>query len=132
MHQAVAMPGVRRFEDFDCWKLANELKLEIYELTERPQVKIDRTFCDQIRRAVASAPANIAEGFGRRSDTEFARFLDIARGSLNECRSHIRDAKDRTHIDEQEQLDLDSLASRAVGAVAGLQRYLRREKRKRR
>jgi len=132
VHQATAMAGVRRFEDLDCWKLANELKLEIYELTERPHVKVDRTFCDQIRRAVASAPANIAEGFGRRSDTEFARFLDITRGSLNECRNHIRDAEDRTHIEEKERSALDSLASRAVGAVAGLQRYLRREKQKRR
>jgi four helix bundle protein len=126
------MAGVRRFEDFDCWKLSNELKLEIYELLERPHVKVDLTFCDQIRRAVASAPANIAEGFGRRSDTEFARFLDIARGSLNECRNHISDAKDRTFIDEKERSELDSLASRAVGAVAGLQRYLRRRKRKQR
>ena len=126
------MAGVRRFEDFDCWQLANALKLEIYKLLERPHVKVDRTFCDQIRRAVASAPANIAEGFGRRSDTEFARFLDIARGSLNECRNHITDAKDRTFIDQTERSALDSLASRAVGAVAGLQRYLRRRKRKRR
>jgi four helix bundle protein len=106
------MPGVHRFEDFDCWKLSNELKLGVYAL-------------------IASAPANIAEGFGRRSDTEFARFLDFARGSLNECRSHITDARDRKFIDEEERLALDSLASRAVGAIAGLQRYLRRRKRKR-
>jgi len=88
------MAPVRRFEDFDCWKLANELKLAVYELVQRAHVKPDREFCDQIRSAVASAPANIAEAFGRRSA-------------------------------------LDSLASRAVGAVAGLQRYLRRRKQKR-
>jgi four helix bundle protein len=97
----------------------------------RPHVNIDRSFCNQIRDAVASAPANIAEGFGRRSDTEFARFLDFARGSLNECRCHIAYARDRKYIDEEERLALDSLASRAVGAIAGLQRYLRRRKRKR-
>ena len=126
------MAGVRRFEDFDCWKLATELKLAVYELSERPHVKTDRDFCEQIRGAVASAPANIAEGFGRRSDSEFARFLDFARGSLNECRSHIGDARDRNYIDEEERSALDSLASRAVGAVAGLQRYLRRRKPKQR
>ena len=38
------MPGVRRFEDFDCWKLSNELKLAIYELVERPHIKTDRNF----------------------------------------------------------------------------------------
>jgi len=89
------MAGVGRFEDFDCWKLSNELKLAIYELVERSHVKPDRDFCDQIRTAVASPPANIAEGFGRRSDPEFARFLDFARGSLNGCRNHIGDARDR-------------------------------------
>jgi four helix bundle protein len=125
------MPGVRRFEDFDCWKLSNELKLAIYEVVERPHIKTDRDFCDQIRSAVASAPANIAEGLGRRSDAEFAHFLDIARGSLNECRNHLGDAHDRNYIDERERAALNSLASRAVGAVAGLQRYLRRRKRKR-
>ena len=99
----IGMAAVRRFEDFDCWKLANELKLAIYELVERAHIKPDRDFCDQIRSAVASAPANIAEGFGRRSDAEFARFLDIARGSLNECRNHIGDARDRNYIDESER-----------------------------
>ena len=37
-----SMPGVHRFEDFDCWKLSNELKLAIYALIERPHVNIDR------------------------------------------------------------------------------------------
>ena len=82
------MPGVHRFEDFDCWKLSNELKLAIYA-------------------------------------------FDFVQGSLNECRCHIADARDRKLIDEEERLALDSLASRAVGAIAGLQRYLRRRKRKR-
>jgi len=126
------MPGVRRFEDFDCWKLANELKINVYELVERPHVKLDQDFCQQIKSAVASAPANIAEGFGRRSDSEFARFLDFARGSLNECRNHISDARDRDYIDEVERAALNVLASRAVGAVAGLQRHLRKKKRKQR
>jgi len=121
----VGMAGVRRFEELDCWKLATELKVAIYELLERPHVKIDRDFCDDARDAAKSAPANIAEGFGRHTDADFARFLDIARGSLNESRNHIGDARDRKYIDEQERSALDSLASRAVGAVAGLQRYLR-------
>jgi four helix bundle protein len=57
------MPGVRRFEDFDCWKLSNELKINVYQLVERPHIKSDEGFCEQIKSAVASAPANIAEGF---------------------------------------------------------------------
>jgi four helix bundle protein len=119
------MAGVQRFEDFDCWQLSTELKLALYELLERPHVRTHREFCEDVRDAAKSAPANISEGFGRRSDKEFARFLDIARGSLNECRNHIHDARDRNYIDEHERSALDALASRALGAVAGLQRYLR-------
>ena len=125
------MAGVRRFEDLDCWKLANELKLGIYDVLERPHVTIDRDFCDDARDAARSGPSNIAEGFGRRTDPDFARFLDIARGSLNECRNQIGDARDRNYINEAERSALDSLASRAVGAVAGLQRYLRGRGKKR-
>ena len=125
------MAGVRRFEELDCWKLATELKVAIYDLLERPHIRVDREFCDDVRDADKSAPANIAEGFGRRTDPDFARFLDIDRGSLNECRNHIGDARDRKYINEDERSALDSLASRAVGAVAGLQRYLRGRVRKR-
>jgi len=49
----------------------------------------------------------------------------IATPSLNECRNHVIDAHDCNYINEDERSALDSLASRALGAVAGLQRYLR-------
>jgi four helix bundle protein len=122
------MAGARHFEELDCWKLANELKLEVYGLLERPCIKTDFQFSDQFRDAAASAPRNIAEGFGRRSDADFARFLDVARGSLNECQNHLRDARDREFINEAERLRLDNLTKRALGATAGLQQYLRRRK----
>jgi four helix bundle protein len=126
----IGMAGVRRFEELDCWQLANELKLGIYDVLNRPHIKIDRDFCEDFRDAAKSAPSNIAEGFGRRTDPDFAHFLDIARGSLNEC-NHLGDARDRNYINEGERSALDSLTCRAVGAVAGLQRYLRGRGRKR-
>ncbi|WP_256973481.1 four helix bundle protein [Nostoc sp. T09] len=43
----------------------------------------------QIRRSAASIPANIAEGYGRRSTAEYIRFLNIAQGSINELETHI-------------------------------------------
>ena len=57
--------GVRSFTDLEAWKLANELKLGIYELIRSGDASRDVEFRNQIRNAAASAPRNIAEGFGR-------------------------------------------------------------------
>ncbi len=93
------MGGARHFRELTCWQLSNELKLGIYQLAERPQVKRDLKFYEQIRDSAASAPRNIAEGFARRSRADFARFLDIARGSLAESQNHLQDAMDRGYIE---------------------------------
>ncbi len=112
------MAGARHFRELTCWQLAYELKLEMYRLADQPHVKRDVRFYDQIRDAAASAPRNIAEGFGRRTHVEFARFLDIARGSLNESQNHLQDAVDRHDLDAAEFKRLNSLSERASAAVA--------------
>ena len=120
------MAGARHFTELDCWQLSNDLKLEIYRVSERPTLKRDRDYYGQIRDAAASGPRNIAEGFARHTDADFARFLDIARASLTECQNHLQDGVDRGYFSERECDDLVVLAKRACGAVAGLQRHLRR------
>ena len=92
------MSGAQHFEELDCWQLANEFKLRIYRVIERPVIARDFRFRDQIRDAASSAPRNIAEGFGRRTHADFAHYLDIARGSLMECQDHLLDAFDRRYI----------------------------------
>jgi four helix bundle protein len=123
------MAGARHFTELVCWQLADELKLAIYRVSNRPDVRQDFRYCEQIRDAAASAPSNIAEGFGRRTHAEFARFLDIARASLMECQNHLKDGVDRGHLTQIEFAELISLSQRASGAVAGLQRHLRRRPR---
>ena len=59
------MAGARSFTDLHRWKLANELKLDVYAVIKSPAVERDCEFRNQIRNAAASAPRNIAEGFGR-------------------------------------------------------------------
>ncbi|NEO12094.1 MAG: four helix bundle protein [Moorea sp. SIO3F7] len=61
----------------------------------------------QIRRAAASIPANIAEGYGRRSTPEYIRFLNIAQGSINELQTHIL-LSQRVGLSNQKDLDLIS------------------------
>lgn len=84
------MARARHFRDLDCWQLAHELTLDTYRFVEATNAKKDLRFRDQIKDAAASAPRNIAEGFGRRTHREFAHYLDIARGSLMECQNHCK------------------------------------------
>ena len=125
MHRVQGVAGARHFRELTCWQLAHELKLALYQLADTPEVQRDLRFRDQLRDAAASAPRNIAEGFGRRTHREFAHFLDIARGSLTECQNHLQDAVDPGHLQPADFTPLDTLAKRACGAVARLQRYLR-------
>ncbi len=75
---------IEYFTDIDAWKHGHKLSLEIYKLTK--DFPKDELFglVSQIRRAVMSITANIAEGMGRYSYKERIRFLYISRGSLYE------------------------------------------------
>lgn len=120
------MAGVRHFRELVCWQLACELKVALYRFVERPQVRRDFRFYSQVRDAAASAPRNIAEGFGRRTHADFAHFLDVARASLGEYQNHLQDAVDRGYLSADDFKTTNALAERACSAVAGLQRSLRR------
>jgi len=72
------------------WKKAHEFVLAVYRLTESFPDREKFGLSHQMRRRAAdSIPANIAEGFGKRSQAEKARFLNIAEGSLEECRYYL-------------------------------------------
>jgi four helix bundle protein len=85
---------MKDYRNYEVWKKAHRLVLEMYKATRSlpPQEMYGLT--SQLRRACASIPANIAEGSGRGSDAELARFLNIALGSANEVEYFILLAKD--------------------------------------
>src|SRR5919108_3093581 len=82
-------PVARSFRDLVVWRKAHELVLAIYRYTESFPQREKFGLTHQMRRAAISTPANIAEGFGKRSQAEKARFLNIAEGSLEECRYYL-------------------------------------------
>jgi four helix bundle protein len=117
--------GARRIEELVVWQLAHELRSRVYALIATGPAAADRRFCDQIRQAVASVPANIAEGFGRETHREFARFLNIARGSLFEVAEHLKDGVARSHWTPRDTQDLEALTRRTIAALTRLIKYLR-------
>lgn len=82
-------PPARSFRDLHVWQKAHEFVLAVYRFTDSFPDREKFGLSHQMRRAAVSIPANIAEGFGKRSQAEKARFLNIAEGSLEECRYYL-------------------------------------------
>jgi four helix bundle protein len=79
---------VRNYKELLVWQKAVALSLEVYKATGHFPDAEKFGLTSQIRRAAASVPANIAEGWGRGMTKEYVQFLRIARGSLMELETH--------------------------------------------
>jgi four helix bundle protein len=85
---------LKDFRKQKVWQKAHDLALKVYRVTEAfPKTELFG-LTSQIRRAGVSIPANIAEGCGRDTDADFARFLQIAMGSASELEYHLLLAHD--------------------------------------
>ena len=96
------MPTIKRFEDLECWQEARKLVKLIYELTKKDAFSKDFRLAGQITDSSVSSMANIAEGFHRRSNKDFMRFLDYSRSSVAETVSHSYVALDQDYMTEEE------------------------------
>jgi four helix bundle protein len=85
---------IESWRDLIVWQKANAATLEVYRLTKAFPPEERYRLTDQLCRAAASVPTNIAEGKGRGSAAEFRQFLIIARGSTEETRYLLLLAKD--------------------------------------
>lgn len=118
---------VRDFRDLVCWQLCRALKCEIWEFTAVGPAARDFKYRDQIRSCSAGPPANIAEGFGRWHASEFARFLEFARGSLQETINHLVDGHDRRYNDDPLYGRLMNLSRAALRTTTNLLRSKKRQ-----
>jgi four helix bundle protein len=78
------------YKELVVWQKSMELVKEIYTITKKLPKEEIYGLCDQMRRAAVSIPSNIAEGNGRKSLIDYARFLDIARGSEYELETQLQ------------------------------------------
>ena len=121
------MTGVRRYEDLDAWQLADELKREVYALTDRGPAANDLKFRSQIRDSAASMTKNIAEGFGRFNPGDFAHFVEIALGSAMETQDSLKDGIDRGYFIPSRVANAQRLAERTIKGSTKFIAYLKRE-----
>src|SRR5215210_443529 len=101
------------YERFDAWKIAHQLALEVYKVTDGWPTNERYGLTAQIRRAAISAPTNIAEGSAKRGPRELRRYLDIVLGSLSEVSYILRFSRDRGILEENDFKALDDLRNQA-------------------
>jgi four helix bundle protein len=89
----------KTFKDLIVWQKAHGFVLQIYEVTKAFPSTEQYGLTSQLRRAAVSIPANIAEGFKKRGKADKARFLNIAQGSIEECRYYLILASDLRYGD---------------------------------
>lgn len=108
----------RTFQDLVVWRKAHEFVLAIYTLTGTFPKHETYGLTAQLRRAAVSVPANIAEGFRRRGKADKARYMNIAEGSLEECRYYLILALDLGYAETAQLTMLLNDVNRLLSAYA--------------
>jgi four helix bundle protein len=121
------MAAITGFEDIQAWQQARRLVREVYAVCAEGRLKNDLGLKNQMSRSAVSSMSNIAEGFARRSDKDFARFLDMARGSIVEVQSLLYVALDIGYITSSDFQRLYDMAHETASLIGGFTSYLRRK-----
>jgi four helix bundle protein len=119
------MAKIEKFEDLKCWQAARELVRLVYLGCEEGKLMKDFETKAQIKSAALSSMNNIAEGFGRKSNKEFIRFLDISQSSAMEVKSITYALSDLVYLSEEKVLAIREKAEETKSLTLGLIRYLR-------
>ena len=89
------------YKDVEVWKKGVRFSIEIYKITTVFPITEQYGLTNQLRRAAASFPANIAEGYGRDSTKNYFQFLRTSRGSLNEVETFLYIAYGLKYLDKE-------------------------------
>ncbi|HLL14823.1 MAG TPA: four helix bundle protein [Pyrinomonadaceae bacterium] len=118
------MEQIKSHRDLIVWQKAMELVVAVYKLSKNFPKEELYGLTSQLRRAAVSIPANIAEGQGRRSKTEFNQFLGHARGSLLELDTHLELALRLEYISTKEHAPVQEQLREVGRVMNGLMRSL--------
>lgn len=108
---------MRNFRELKVWQGAHVLVLSVYRASARFPVSERYGLTDQMRKCAVSVPANIAEGIGRGSDADTARFLQMALGSAEELDYYFLLTHDLGYLDQSQHVYL-------AGEVSAVKRML--------
>jgi four helix bundle protein len=118
---------VKDFRQLKVWAKSHVLALDIYKATRRFPVEERFALVDQMRRCAVSVPSNLAEGCGRDSDKDFARFVRIAAGSVSELEYQILLACELGYLTQGVYRQLEDQASEVKKMLNSLTQRLTQE-----
>ncbi len=113
------------FKNIKVWQKAHELVLEIYKIAKIFPSLERYGIAAQLRRSAASVATNIVEGYKRKSDKDFAHFLNVAESSLEETKYHLLLAYDLKYLSKKDYERLSVLADEAGKMLFGFQKRLK-------
>ncbi len=116
--------SVKTFRDLVVWQKSHELVLEVYKTSKSFPADEKFGLVSQIRRASSSIPTNIVEGYKKKGNKEFLRYLNIADCSLEETKYHLLLAKDLIYLTEGDFNHLSSKCDEVGRMLSALQRRL--------
>jgi four helix bundle protein len=113
------------FRNLQVWQGAHQLTLDVYHLTKRFPDDERFGLTSHLRRASSSVEANLAEESARGGDADFARFVQIAIGSVCEVDCHLLLAKDLGYLGTEHYEPLAALATEVRRMLIALVKSLR-------
>jgi four helix bundle protein len=116
---------MKDFKKQKVWQKSHQLTLDIYQATSNFPREELYGLTNQIRRACASIPANIAEGCGRSSEADFSRFLQIAMGSATELEYHLLLSHDLGILND---IDYENLSRETIEVKQMLTSFIKKLK----
>lgn len=111
------------FKTLRVWEVFHETVLDIYRITRKFPAEGLYGLTSQMRKSAASAPTNIAEGCGRNTDPDLARFLTIAMGSASELEYQLLLSKDLKYIHQHEY---QTILTKLIAAKKMLNSFLKK------
>ncbi len=121
------MSDFYNFTNLGCWQQAKELAVEMYGISTDGNLKDDITMRNQLRESAISVVSNIAEGKESGVDSEFIKFLLMAKTSAAGLRTRLIISRDLGYLAEGDFIDLEDKLIRILAMISGLIRSIKRK-----
>jgi len=119
------MEPAKSFRDLIVWQKAHQLVLAVYRYSDNFPGKEMYCLIPQLRRAAISVPANIAEGFKKKSKPDKVRYMNISQGSLEEVRYYLILAADLGYGNSDKLSDdLDIVSKMLEGYMSSIRKSI--------